>query len=139
MKNALSQYRGTVIDGRIVPSCAQCGAVLHVERRRVEDIPWGADMHEAIITRRDIMGLPEDKQSLIMVRENCVLVHPGMYWRKCHEKAQYDKTNSIMHLIRFESLPAILQWLDSIEGEFKTNLVKERRRQVEMVVKRFFS
>jgi hypothetical protein len=44
----------------------------------------GGDLHENILTRKNVQGCPPEVRAEIFVKENCVIVHTG----KCHEIAQ---------------------------------------------------
>lgn len=128
MKNALYQVRAELWVGRLWPICAQCGRSMYRD----------ADMHEAIITRRDIMGTGYEAHAAIMVPENCVLVHPGGSGSRCHSKAHSDKTQVIRHLIGYETYPNLIDWLDSMEGMFKSTLVDEKKRLVSQINETYF-
>lgn len=82
------------------------------------------DMHEAIITRRDVMGTKA--MSLIMVRQNCVLVH-----QTCHMNANRYRSECIKHLLDEEGKDAIIEWLESLRPHFKTGLIDEKINLVE--------
>jgi hypothetical protein len=83
-------------------------------------------MHEAIITRRDVMGT--DIMSKIMVRQNCVLVH-----QRCHLRASRFRDNAVWHLLDEEGKDAIIEWLESLRPYFKSGLVDEKIRLVESI------
>lgn len=71
----------------------------------------GSEMHEALITRGEVMGT--DLKIAIMVPENCVLVHPG----SCH-KIAHKSTGRIKcaeYLIKHESLRPIVEWLTRLQ------------------------
>jgi len=78
----------------------------------------GMDMHEAIITRGDVSG-NKKLGKMIMVSENCVIVHHG----KCHEKAatKEGQRKVIKHLIYWEGYAAIYHWLQCLAEEMKGN------------------
>lgn len=89
--------------------CAICG----------KRITTSVDMHEAILTRGDALGIDID----IMVRENCCLVHPGA----CHQKAQTfeGRVLCIQNLLLYEGLN-VLRWLEGIRLMSKSGIVDER-------------
>jgi hypothetical protein len=72
-------------------------------------------MHESILTRGDVQG-NKDLLDLIMVKENCVLVHPD----RCHGRAatREGQLICIEHLIKHEGYALIVSWLDAIEERF---------------------
>jgi hypothetical protein len=74
------------------------------------------DLHEAILTRGDI---PKKKQTLIMVAENCVLVHRDL----CHKGAAtlHGQVRCISHLIKHEGMEKIETWLNCVALELKGN------------------
>lgn len=83
-------------------------------------------MHEAIITRRDVMGT--NAKQYIMVRQNCVLVH-----QDCHMRANEFRHLCIEHLLEEEGKDAIIEWLESLRPLFKTGLVDEKISLVESI------
>lgn len=86
------------------------------------------DLHEAIITKGEARGSDVDINRL----ENCVLVHPGGRSATCHRDAQtkWGRDKCIIVIARNIGYDNILSWLESIRGEFKTNLVDEKIRLV---------
>ena len=120
MKLQLSTERSTLIKGAFYPVCAVCR----------DPIFGGPDMHEAILTRRDIMGV-EKALPMIMRRENCVLVHPGGSASKCHSLAHSDRVTVIRRLIEYEGFDHIMEWLEDMKClGFRSGIVDERINQV---------
>ena len=81
------------------------------------------DMHEAILTRGDVQGLPIAQRAKIFVRANCVLVHPG----KCHIKAATKEgtRKCVLQVLEKEGLAAIMQWLAGMESVLPQELLNE--------------
>jgi hypothetical protein len=81
-------------------------------------------MHEAIITRGD---LPNRYQHMIMVRQNCVLLHD-----QCHHVARGDAEQAICihHLVAWEGLPSIIKWLESMQEVMKSRTASDKLRRV---------
>jgi hypothetical protein len=91
----------------------------------------GFEMHEAVITRGEWGGLPEE---LIMVRENCVLVHPGgKNSNTCHQLAHtfYGRRTCVWHLFEAEGYEKVMAWLGSLKGVASSHVVKDAVRLVE--------
>lgn len=76
-----------------------------------------AEMHEVLLTRGSVRGNQELKPE-IMVRYNCVLVHP-----KCHRRATTEdgKHKCISHLLVHEDAREIAAWLGHMQSLMKTN------------------
>jgi hypothetical protein len=66
-------------------------------------------MHEAIITRGDVMKSPEEVKLYVQNRNNCVLVHPG----KCDEMAHTvpGKAKCVVQLIEEEGKENVIRFL----------------------------
>lgn len=88
------------------------------------------DMHEVLITRGDVSGLYM-VQKLIMVQENCVLVHHG----KCHQEAatRAGRVRCIENLIKWNGMERIVIWLDEMRRIMKTSVPKEALHLVENI------
>ena len=101
----------------MLPLCAICNKHLS---------PNGGEMHEAIITRGEAMGTKA--KSAIMVKENCVILHPG-----CHRKAhnQRNRIKCTQYLVNWCGKEAVNAWLITIEEEYE--LVNELRQAKRMV------
>ena len=118
MELALS--RGQLTREGFKPVCPICGQV----------IVDGCDMHEAIITRAMWRGLPEE---LIMVRENCVLVHPGgKNFGSCHLAAHTaeGRRKCVKHLLEQEGYDKVMAWLESLRQVAVSRVVEEAVRLV---------
>lgn len=87
-----------------------------------EPIIDAPDMHEVLITRGDIQGNP-DLEPVVMVRENCVLVHP----KKCHIEAatKEGQKKCIRHLIKYEGKSNLLFWLNTLSVITKSSIANE--------------
>jgi hypothetical protein len=72
----------------------------------------GVVMHEAIITRGDVMKSPEEVKLYIQSRNNCVLVHPG----KCDEMAHTvpGKKKCVSQLIEEEGEKNVIAFLERL-------------------------
>ncbi len=115
LKIHLIQTRIDLARGGMVgftPRCAICGKLLE----------QGCDMHEAIITRGDIMKQPS-LSDLIMVEENCVLVCPGGGGGKCHRKAHTREGQilAIKQILTFIPYHYIQTFLIGLDAEMKGN------------------
>lgn len=78
----------------------------------------GFDMHEVFFTRGEVKGYSEDDQSLIFVRQNVVLVHPG----NCHILAQHTdeyKMKCASQIIFYEGKSNVIDWIKSIMDYFE--------------------
>lgn len=82
-------------------------------------------MHEALFTRGNVQG---DKTLLlaIMVRENCVLLHPG----KCHDHAHTvtGREQCLNMLIEYEGETNVRNFLINMNNLMTTELAEERSR-----------
>jgi len=82
-------------------------------------------MHEVLITQAMWRGLPEE---LIMVRENCVLVHPGgKGFGSCHLAAHTaeGREKCVRHLLENEGYESVTAWLESLKGVAASGVVEE--------------
>jgi hypothetical protein len=125
LKLELARTRGAWTPGGFKPLCAVCG----------EAIQGGFEMHEVLITRAAWRGLPEQ---LIMVRQNCVLVHPGgKGFGSCHLDAHtgVGREKCVRHLLEYEGYENVMAWLESLGGEAVSGGVEEAL----WIVKRFCS
>lgn len=85
----------------------------------------GSEMHEVLITRGMWGSLPLE---LIMVAENCVLVHPGgKNFGSCHQIAhtREGRRTCARYLIAQVGRPAIQAWLDSLRAVAVSGVVQE--------------
>jgi hypothetical protein len=88
-------------------------------------------MHEAIITRAMWVGLPEE---LIMVRENCVLVHPGgKNSNTCHQLAHtdYGRRECVWQLFNTVGHDKVMVWLEGLREVATSSVVSDAMRLVE--------
>ena len=116
----LALSRGQLTREGFNPLCPKCGQV----------IVDGCDMHDAIINRAAWRGLPEN---LIMVRENCVLVHPGgKNFGFCHLAAHIaqGREKCVKQLLQYEGYETVMTWLESLRG-MAVSVVVEAVRLVE--------
>jgi hypothetical protein len=116
--------RGILTLGGYSPECAICG----------EPVGANAEMHEAIITRGGWTPLPED---LIMVRENCVLVHPGgKNGGTCHAAAHTEegRKKCILHIVAYEGLVNVTAWLRGLLPVARSSVVENSIRLVSEAV-----
>jgi hypothetical protein len=82
-------------------------------------------MHEVLITRAAWRGLPEQ---LIMVRENCVLVHPGgKGFGSCHLAAHTaeGRRKCASHLLEHEGYEKVMAWLEGLRSVAVSGIVEE--------------
>ena len=118
LKIHLIQARIDLAIGRVgfKPRCAVCGKLLMS----------GMDMHEAIITRGDIMKQPSLTE-YIMVEENCVLVCPGGGGGRCH-RAAHTKEGQILairQILTFLPYHYIQTFLIGLDAKMKGNQATE--------------
>jgi hypothetical protein len=113
LKHQLATERVDIFNGQIVPICASCN----------KGIFGGVEMHEALISRGNVRG-NKDLLVKIMVRENCVLVHPG----SCHRKAETEdgKIKCLNFLIRHETYENVKNFLLTMNAIMQTQLGSER-------------
>jgi hypothetical protein len=83
-------------------------------------------MNEVFITRGDIQGRKEILSPMIMVKENCVLVHNG----DCHTKAHTTdgQVKCIKHLITYEGFDKINEWLLEMRKQMVSSTPCDARR-----------
>jgi hypothetical protein len=86
------------------------------------------DLHEVILTRGDI---PKAKQGLIMVPENCALVHRG----DCHKMAATSEgqRRCILDLLKHEGLQRMEWWLDVMSLELKGTQAQTALKRVRAI------
>jgi len=107
LKHKLHIERVILVRWGVAPLCPVC-------EKPVLD---GGDLHENIITKRNIQGAPLEIQALIYVRENCAIVHTG----ECHIKAQGPARQKVTtYLINHEGEEKVLQWLESVNKKVHT-------------------
>lgn len=82
--------------------CAVCDCVL-IGYQRI-------DLHEFLVKRN---AVPEDKQDLIFVPENCVLIH-----RECHENSHEVDRKCLDYVLRFISAAKIADWYWQLTKQF---------------------
>lgn len=113
LKSNLSRTRVKLVKGRIVPVCGICGGGV------LEGAP---DMHEGLLTRRDVQGNP-DLLPHIMIALNCILVHPGGNNSQCHSLAHSTRGKIIAfnHLRHYEREEHIIAWLKYMDSIMKTD------------------
>jgi len=61
------------------------------------------------------MNNPFEVQMQIYVKENIVLVHPGV----CHIEAQHTddgKKNCLIDILKYNTKEAVIQWIDYMQG-----------------------
>lgn len=119
LKSRLSRERIELYFGRYRPICAYCLLAIN----------GAPDMHEVIITRGDIQGAPH-LAPLIMVRENCVLIH-----QRCHWKAN-TKTGMrrcIRHLLAREGYCEVHSFLLNLDDKMKGTQAKEALRLIKEI------
>ena len=101
------------IDKCYLPICAVCG----------EFILHGGEIHESLITRAALRDA--DRAHLILVPENSNLVHTI-----CHPSSGRGNSNQFhncaIDLFLWEG-DGVLDWLDSLEGEFRLLAVQSKR------------
>jgi hypothetical protein len=117
LKSKLSRTRVLLFEGAFRPICAYCNQAI------VESKP---DMNEVFITRGDIQGRKEILSPMIMVKENCVLVHNG----DCHTKAHTTdgQVKCIKHLITYEGFDKINEWLLEMRNQMVSSTPCDARR-----------
>lgn len=122
LKSKLSRTRVMLRSGKYVPICAFCGKAIDTAK---------PDMNEVFITRGDVQGNRERLQPLIMVKENCVLVHHG----DCHTKAHTKdgQVKCIKQLISYEGYDIIEKWLLEMRNQMITNTPCYARRLLKEV------
>jgi hypothetical protein len=108
--------------GGWLPNCGYCGEPLKEWKHE-----HGVDMHEAFLTRGDIQGRP-DLAPLIMVRENCALVHHG----ECHRGAatKEGQRRVARHIIYWADASSIMSWLTRLEDDFVGTTITEAKNLV---------
>jgi hypothetical protein len=69
------------------------------------------DVHEWLITRRDVQGAPFEWRMQIFVPWNCVLVHP-----KCHLQAgsEEGRIRCLENIRQYYVQPVIVNWLKDL-------------------------
>lgn len=85
-------------------------------------------MHEALITRGDVQGLPFESQMQIYVSANITLVHPH-----CHQKAQWLKRGkriAARDILRWNGDINVYGFLFTMANKFKSNAAVEARRRL---------
>jgi hypothetical protein len=77
----------------------------------------GFDMHEVFLTRGDVQGCSDEVKEMIMVPQNCVLVHTI----ECHVKAAdlVGKVLCARQLLVHEGYGVIKNWLAHMEAALK--------------------
>jgi len=103
----------------MLPLCALCGKHLNGN---------GGEMHEALITRGEVMGT--DLMTAIMVRENCVILHP-----LCHRKAHTseNRIKCAEYLLQWELKEVIDAWIERISAGYTLPTeVNDAKRFVEL-------
>jgi hypothetical protein len=78
-------------------------------------------MHEHLITRKNVQGCPEEVRKMIIVPENCFIVHPG----RCHWQAQsFDdgKQKGYNYLVRWTGLDRMISFLELMQENMRSNL-----------------
>ena len=107
LKHQLHSDRGILTKGGFRPLCPVCEKPIYNQ----------GDLHENIVTKRNIQGAPFEVQFLIFVRENCVIIHPG----KCHILAQGPARGKVTRfLIEHEGEKKIRQWLANLNENVHT-------------------
>jgi DNA-directed RNA polymerase subunit RPC12/RpoP len=121
LKSKLSRSRVVLEEGTFRPLCAYCGHA----------IMGKPDMNEVLITRGDIQGSKEALSPMIMIKENCVLVHHG----DCHTKAHTKdgQVNCIKQLIIYEGFDVINDWLLEMRNQMITSTPCDARRLLKEV------
>jgi hypothetical protein len=119
LKLSLFYGRSVITTYGLRPICAVCGLAIY------ED----PDMHEAIMTRAVVQGSDAD----IMVKQNCVLVHPGGSSGKCHSKAQTKEGRRlcIEHIIYYLGYNSVRQWIESLSEQLSPITIRERLSFIE--------
>jgi hypothetical protein len=87
-------------------------------------------MNEVLITRAMWRGLPAE---LIMVRENCVLVHPGgKGFGSCHLDAHTaeGRRKCVSQLLEHEGYEKVVAWLESLREVAASGVIEEAVRLV---------
>ena len=113
LKHNLKTSRVTIWKGRVVPVCAICKG----------GITGGMEMHEALFTRGNVRG-NKDLLVKIMVRENCLLLHPGDCHKRAHTKL--GRLICLEYLERVEGAKAIKDFLVMMNELMVTELGSER-------------
>lgn len=115
LKGLLATERIEITKGGMYPLCAYCDQPL---KKR------DYDMNEVVITRGDVMKWDPELITLIMVRENCVLVHHG----DCHKQAhtRQGQIICIRHLSRYIPLRDMTTWINSLP--FKSQMGEDAKR-----------
>lgn len=88
----------------------------------------GVEMHEALITRGDVQGLPFEAQVQIFVPENVTLVHPH-----CHQKAQWlerGKRIVARDILRWNGDINVYAFLFVMANKFKSSAAVEAGRRL---------
>lgn len=125
MKRSLGQERTTLTPWGWLPRCGLCDKPITGWKSE-----YGADMHEAFITRGDIHGR-EDMTPRIMVRENCALVHHG----ECHQMSATKAGQLVIatHIAYWVGIDAIMDWLDCLEDDFVGTTIQEAKSLVQEI------
>lgn len=100
----------------LAPTCPICDKV----------IEGGGDMHEALITRGQAKGAPEDEYIKIFVPVNVVILHPA----DCHLKAQHTDEGwelCLRQILKYHTKEDIYNWL----GKLNLGIAMEVRKRVE--------
>jgi hypothetical protein len=121
LKSKLSRTRVRLHLGKYFPICAGCDGVITDSK---------PPMHEALLSRGDVQGSKDRLQPLIMVKENCVLMHIG-----CHVYANTPagQRNCIKHLITYEGYDVISDWLLEMRNHMITSTPCDARRLLKEV------
>lgn len=88
----------------------------------------GVEMHEALITRGDVQGLPFESQVQIYVPANIVLVHPH-----CHYKAQWCKRGkriAARDILRWNGDINVYGFLFTMANKFDSSAAVEAGRRL---------
>lgn len=121
LKYRITYKRRELINGALSVRCPWC------ERPILHE---GGQMHEAIISRRDVQGNKELLPT-IMVDANCVLVHSA-----CHIPADTEdgKIKMIKYLIQQEGINNILSFLNILQAEMISSLPSDNIRLVTSIL-----
>lgn len=88
----------------------------------------GVEMHEALITRGDVQGLPFESQMQIYVPANITLVHPH-----CHQKAQWLKRGkriAARDILRWNGDINVYHFLFTMTYEYNSSAAVEAGRRL---------
>ena len=107
LKHNLHTDRAILTKAGLAPLCPVCEKPVY----------GSGDMHENIVTKRNVQGASIDTVAMIFVPENCVIVHTG----ECHQLAQGPAREKVTKfLIAHEGRDKILQWLEKINESVNT-------------------